>query len=201
MRLLLLSFLAAFGLNVGIAILSKEVSGGPANVKAAQPIENATAALKSPQPATPAPAAGFRGVPWGADKQAILSHFPGEAKELAQKQTYGNQAYADVGIANYEVGGSRLDLFFQMDSQTDRLKQVLLSRSSDNAPSPTMTAEYDTLSRLLTEKYGEPVRSESSMRWLAAETMIELNHSHFSIIKTEFLTLRYFPSGGGVSKL
>lgn len=211
MKVLLSIFLLLFLLNFGAAKISGGSSAASKKTKAqvtsiAQPSSQNQVVTTSPPSsqeqavATAQPSSqeqGFQGVRWGAGEAEIKSKLGSQIEKLPNREAFGNDTYAELSIPNYSVGGSTFTVFFQMNRNTDGLKQVLIQKYSSNSVSRSFAAEFEILSKLLTEKYGVATKTgEFVKRWTAGDTVIELDDNHTAMINTENLTIRYFPSGG-----
>ncbi|MDD4928568.1 MAG: DUF4124 domain-containing protein [Gallionella sp.] len=119
---------------------------------------------------------GFQGIKWGIDEAGIISILGNQVKRLPTKETFNN-AYANLSIPKYLVGGVLMKVFFQMDNETKLLNRVLMQKISMGAQQPAFASDFDALSTQLTAKYGTGSRSGAfKQQWVNGDTLIQLDY-------------------------
>ena len=93
----------------------------------------------------------WRGIPWGASAEDIRTALGDDLLDLPGRWQYGG-AYADLALRTTAFGGLDYLVLFQMDEDTERLRQVLLERRDVQA-TPT---RYLALVDDLTARFGPP---------------------------------------------
>lgn len=111
------------------------------------------AALIAVAVARPADAAatGWRGTVWGESTDGLGREFGAAATRLARPIDFGD-AYADLVLKNYDIGGYGFTVFFQMDKQTRGLKRIQIERGRHGAVPAVAKAAFDALAA----SYGPP---------------------------------------------
>ena len=94
---------------------------------------------------------GWRGLAWGAEAADLRAALGDRLVELPGRWHYGG-AYADLALRTAAFGDLDYLVFFQMDADTDRLRQVLLERRDGQAT----PADYLALIDDLTARFGPP---------------------------------------------
>lgn len=192
MKFLLSMFFLLFVLNFGMAKTGRTLSIAPKEIQ--------NQVTLKPQPSLQDQ--GFQGVPWGADEATIITSLGNQVEKLAEREVFGNNAYADLSIPGYVVSGVTMKVYFQMDKQTNRLKQVLLQKYNNDTSYRSFNSEYEILTALLSTKYGIVSQTgDFKRRWNKGDTSVELDNSFMEPIKTEHLWIRYFPSSNSSGKL
>jgi hypothetical protein len=107
-------------------------------------------AVAVPGPADAA-ATGWRGTLWGESTDALGREFGAAATRLDRPIDFGD-AYADVVLKNYDIGGYGFIVFFQMDKQTHGLKRIQIERGRHGAVPAVAKAAFDAL----VASYGPP---------------------------------------------
>lgn len=119
---------------------------------------------------------GFQGIKWGADESGIIASLGHQVKRLPARETFNN-AYANLSIPKYSVGGVQMKVFFQMDNETKLLNSVLMQKISMGTQQAAFAPDFDTLSVQLTAKYGLGSRSGVfKQQWINGDTLIQLDY-------------------------
>jgi hypothetical protein len=96
---------------------------------------------------------GFEGVRFGATSAELLQQFGARATRLGRPLDFGD-AYVDVVLRNYELGGHPFIVYFQIDRASRTLKRIQIERPRHGA----VAMVHQALVVALAERYGEPDR-------------------------------------------
>ncbi len=102
----------------------------------------------------PLDVAGFQGARWGMTETELEKAFAGALKRLPAPWEYAG-AYAPLALFDVDLAGLSYTAFFQIETATGRLQQVLLERRRSQA---TPVSHERTLAAL-TRLYGPPDRT------------------------------------------
>ena len=140
---------------------------------------------------------GWQQTRWGMTEAEIVLAVGANRLERIERAKYQNM-YADLVVPLVEVGKYRFDVIFQMDNQSDKLAQVIVTHDAD--PSFESTGPRDQAIEILSEKFGRPSRvgTSDTWRWHFPTTTIDVVHVHIpdNIAK---ISVRYFPTSRSVA--
>jgi len=129
------------------------------------------ALLACPAFAQPSGETGFEGVRFGETSAELLRQFGARATSLDRRLDFGD-AYVDVALQRYMLGGYPFIVFFQMDKVTGALKRIQIERPRHGAVAMVHRAVVTALAT----QYGTPtqvcVQSVPSSRSQAIEERI-----------------------------
>ena len=91
---------------------------------------------------------GWQGLSWGMTAADIRDALGARVTALPGRWVYGG-AYADLAVEDVEIGGLAFTAYLQMNSQTDRLQQVLLERRRTGAVPAAFEAALAELEQVL----------------------------------------------------
>lgn len=109
------------------------------------------ATLAWPVRAQPSGDSGFEGVPFGITSDELLQRFGTRATRLDRRLDVG-QAYVDVVLRRYELGGYPFIVFFQMDRGSGRLLRIQVERPRHGA----VAMVHQAALAALVARYGTP---------------------------------------------
>lgn len=109
----------------------------------------ALAAFPLAAAAAPADLPGWQAARWGMTAPELRRAFGRQLQPLPGRWHYDG-AYAEWMLPDVRIAGASFTAYFQMASQDDRLRQVLLQGRRANP------AGYDTLASSLAAEYGPP---------------------------------------------
>jgi hypothetical protein len=92
--------------------------------------------------------AGWQGLSWGMTAAEIRDVLGARVTTLPGRWLYGG-AYADLAVEEVEIGGLAFTAYLQMNSETDRLQQVLLERRRTGAVPAAFEAALAELEQVL----------------------------------------------------
>jgi len=145
---------------------------------------------------------GWQDARWGMTDADIVKTFGASLKKLPQRK-FLTHWYEDYIIPNFKLNLENFTVHFQMDPQTNRLTQILITFDQEVSISPRNDV-FLGLEELLTQKYGAPgfKKDETeryilsrSREWMFPTTIIELSYSYHKTISVNSLCIRYFPAG------
>jgi hypothetical protein len=96
---------------------------------------------------------GFEGVRFGATSAELLQRFGTRAMRLERPLDFGD-AYVDVVLRNYALGGYAWIVYFQIDRASRRLRRIQIERPRHGA----VPMVHEALITALTERLGPPAR-------------------------------------------
>lgn len=175
----------------------------------AKPSASATPPPKDkPAPVTDATGEGaFMGLPFGADEKAIVARFRGQLKKLEARQEFAF-SYVDYILPGFDMDGVAMDVYFQMDKDTQVLTQVMLRNMAENKPPGVFAEAFKSLFLSRTIVYGMPESTEEGERgssffaekckWTQGRTSIYLSRTQKAYANgetSEMLTLRFTQTG------
>ncbi|TWT02099.1 hypothetical protein [Reyranella sp. CPCC 100927] len=111
----------------------------------------AAALLGRPALAQPTGDSGFEGVRFGVTSAELLQQFGARATMLDRRLDFGD-AYVDVTVRRYVLGGFPFIVFFQMDKASGLLKRIQIERPRHGAVAMVHRAAVTAL----TAQYGAP---------------------------------------------
>jgi hypothetical protein len=91
---------------------------------------------------------------WGERSNELAQHFGSRAKVLPHPIEFGD-SYVDVALSNQMLGGFEFIVYFQMSTETQELKRIMLERQRHGANPRVFNAVVEALSA----DYGAPVRA------------------------------------------
>jgi len=131
----------------------------------------AAALSACPALAQPSGETGFEGVRFGETSAELLRQFGARATSLDRRLDFGD-AYVDVALLRYMLGGYPFIVFFQMDKTAGTLKRIQIERPRHGAVAMVHRA---AVAALVTQ-YGTPtqvcVQSVPSSRSQAIEERV-----------------------------
>ncbi|HEY9539361.1 MAG TPA: hypothetical protein VIS03_17335 [Kiloniellaceae bacterium] len=92
--------------------------------------------------------AGWQGLTWGMTAAEVRQALGDRVTALPGRWLYGG-AYADLAVEEVTIGGLVFTAYLQMNSETDRLQQVLLERRRTGAVPAAFEAALAALQREL----------------------------------------------------
>ena len=98
-----------------------------------------------------AAATGWHGTAWGESTDGLGRQFGAAATRLDRPIDFGD-AYADLVLKNFDVGGYGFTVFFQMDKHSHGLKRIQIERGRHGAVPQVAKAAFDAL----IASYGPP---------------------------------------------
>ncbi|HLY89450.1 MAG TPA: hypothetical protein VKQ27_10750 [Acetobacteraceae bacterium] len=107
-------------------------------------------AVALPQPVDAA-ATGWLGTNWGDSTDGLGRQFGAAATRLDRSIDFGD-SYADLVLKDYDIGGYRFIVYFQMDKHTHGLKRIQIERGRHGAVPQVAKAAFD----FLVASYGPP---------------------------------------------
>lgn len=135
---------------------------------------------------------GWQNTRWGMTADEIISAVGLDRLRQIPLET-GKDWYAELAIPDVDIGRNAFDITFQMSSETDRLKQVLI-RHEDATNRPQEMQFQETL-EIIAEKFGQPARIGTSNEWMweFPTTTIFLEAFYIEDIAS-FIAVRFTPS-------
>jgi hypothetical protein len=136
---------------------------------------------------------GWQNTRWGMRADEVLQAAGTERVQRTARQQY-LRFYSDMKIPNVPIGQLAFDIIFQMDEQSDRLRQVLVLHQCD--PSREPTEETSTTRAALEERFGAPQLAgpRETPIWVYGTTTIALE-SFCVAGSMSAVGVRFFPTG------
>ena len=147
---------------------------------------------------------GWREARWGMSGKEIADAFKGEVKAVTDHHPLSGDYYVDYAIPNYELNGRMFTVFFQMDSKTKKLAQILI-KANQGQIVHLDSENFLLLEASLRSKYGVPGYKKDDLeaqetgpitrerRWIFSTSTIELGYAWLQK-QSGWLYIRYFPS-------
>jgi hypothetical protein len=137
--------------------------------------------------------AGWQSTRWGMLADEVIQVAGADRVQRTERQRY-LRFYSDLKIPNLQLGQLSFDAIFQMDEQSDRLRQVLVLHQCD--PSRQPTEEASTTRTVLEERFGEPQQAgpRETLVWVFPTTTIALE-SFYIAGSMSAVGVRFFPTG------
>lgn len=140
---------------------------------------------------------GWSKAKWGMTKKQVLAAFGDEAKSPPPRldgKRFGSEP--GVTVPGLDIAGVTFTAELTFEEETTRLDRIVL-HSLDKKPSDTL---FDSLERLLTQRYGQPVRRDIrsvsklilSAMWVFPKTVIELEMIEAENVNVRSVTVLYF---------
>jgi hypothetical protein len=104
----------------------------------------------------PKDVSGWRDAKWGMTEEQLQKLFKSEVTRLPQTRR-GSAYHSNLVIPAYEVAGTKFEVTFNIDNETNTLAEVTL-RPTDESSLYFPQALFKRLEALLAEKYGSPTR-------------------------------------------
>lgn len=134
--------------------------------------------------------AGYGNTQWGMTPDQVVAAENGKAKIIKPNQY--KIGYGKAQSDNIEISSGIYTVTFIFDNE-DRLIQANLT-SNDKNNAGIAEIRYESLSKLLTQKYGEPsFKSSGSVTWKTADTTIELSKIIIPRVLAQ-TSVRYMPN-------
>lgn len=136
---------------------------------------------------------GWQTTRWGMTDSEIVSVVGIEKLGRIARAEYQG-LYADLEIPRIDVGRYEFKVIFQMNSETDKLTQVLVQHMPEDQRSEPKDA-FNTAKKLLSERFGAPERQGTSDTWLwrFPTTVIDLQYFYIEDIMS-VVAVRYIPT-------
>ena len=133
---------------------------------------------------------GYGETLWGMSPAQVVEAESGRAV-LIQPQQY-KSSWAKVKIDNVQIGGDVYTVNFLFDASDKLIQTNVVSNEKKNIG--IAHSRFNTLSQLLTQKYGEPqFKNSDSITWKTSGTTIELNTFIIPNVMTQ-TSIRYIPN-------
>ena len=135
---------------------------------------------------------GYGNTKWGMSPDEVVSAENGKAHILSKPVEYSSWQ-GKVAIDEVNIGSSKYRVTFLFD-RSNRLAQTNLT-SYEDKNAGINSNNFDTLSSLLSQKYGSPGYVEKNKKnvWVLDGTTIELEHMYMPDIMTEVI-ITYKPT-------
>jgi hypothetical protein len=112
---------------------------------------------------------GWNGTYWGETSDALVKQFGSAVTRLDRPIDFGD-AFVDVVVKNYNIGGFRFIVFFQMGKDGRGLKRIQIERGRHGAVPMVAKAAFDHLVAI----YGRPDRScATGARTVGEQNLVE----------------------------
>jgi TonB family protein len=144
---------------------------------------------------------GWQDARWEMNEQELVGALGSKLEKLSKRAVY-NGLYVDYVISDYEIEGDKYDVYFQMDSRTNRLSQILIKYKQDKSDI-SLESKFLHLETFLTREYGDAgdkiERKDDTYLflirlWKFKTTSIELSHRWSSQSQNLLFAVRFFPS-------
>jgi len=135
---------------------------------------------------------GYGNTKWGMSPDEVVSAENGKAHILSKPVEYSSWQ-GKVAIDEVNIGSSKYRVTFLFDRSNQLAQTNVTSYEDKNAG--INSNNFDTLSSLLSQKYGSPGYVEKNKKniWVLDGTTIELEHMYMPDIMTEVI-ITYKPT-------
>ena len=136
---------------------------------------------------------GWQNARWGMLADEVLVAVGAARVQRTERRNY-QRFYSTMKIPNVPLGGLSFDVAFQMDEQSHRLRQVLITHQCD--PSREPSQEASMTQTVLEERLGkpQPAGTGKTLLWVFPTTTIALDSFHIAGTAST-VGVRYFPTG------
>jgi len=141
--------------------------------------------------------AGFGKTKWGMSPEQVLKAETPRAKKIDPPEEFKG-GIGLIAIDEIEIGILKLKVTFIFDESGKELKQANLT--SYEKGDPVINAkDFNSLEKLLTEKYGNPTYKRESrlISWKLKTTTIELTHFYIPNLMTNLVVI-YRPTTSSI---